>query len=192
MGNPASVPERSLFRASALRAARRLLGMVIVKDGLRARIVETEAYVGPHDLACHAAKGRTARTDVLWGPPGLAYVYLIYGMYNCLNVVTGEEGFASAVLIRAAEPLTPGLAAMDGPGKLCRALGIDRSFNRMDLCDPAAPLHLELGEPARIAVARGPRIGVDYAGEWALKPYRFMIAGSPHGSRPRLGGPPRR
>lgn len=178
---------RARFEGSALVAARSLLGMVLVHGTARARIVETEAYVGEHDLACHAARGRTARTEVLFGPPGLAYVYLIYGMYHCLNVVTGPEGRAAAVLLRAAEPLVPGLAAMDGPGKLCRALAIDRGFNRVDLCDPASPLRLEEGDGRPVRIARGPRVGVDYAGVWAAKPYRFMIAGSPFGSRPRLG-----
>ena len=179
-------PERQLFSGHAVAAARRLVGMVLVHGDRRARIVETEAYVGPHDLACHAAKGRTARTEVLFGPPGHAYVYLIYGMYHCLNVVTGPEGHAAAVLVRAAEPLTPGLGALDGPGKLCRALEIDRSHNHVDLCDPRSPLRLELGDGRRVRLARGPRIGVDYAGAWAPKPYRFMEAGSPFGSRPRL------
>jgi len=180
------VPERELFAGKAVRAARRLIGMELVHRGQRVRIVETEAYVGPHDLACHASKGRTARTEVLWRGPGLAYVYLIYGMYNCLNVVTGPEGFASAVLIRAAEPLSPGLGDLSGPGKLCRALGIDRSFNGIDLCDPGAALHLELGPRRRVRIASGPRINVDYARHWAHKDYRFMEAGSPFGSRPRL------
>ena len=182
------IAQRSLFEGSAIVAARGLLGMVLVHGDARARIVETEAYVGAHDLACHAAKGRTARTEVLFGPPGLAYVYLIYGMYHCLNVVTGPEGHAAAVLLRAAEPLTPGLGALDGPGKLCRALAIDRRFNRIDLCDPNSPLRLEQSDGPRVRIARGPRVGVDYAGSWAAKPYRFMIAGSPFGSRPRLGG----
>lgn len=181
------IPERTLFLGKATDAARRLIGMVLVHGNQRARIVETEAYVGPHDLACHAAKGRTARTEVMFGPPGRAYVYLIYGMYNCLNVVTGPEEFASAVLIRAAEPLTEGLPALDGPGKLCRALAIDRGHNTVDLLDPRSPLRLELGEPNRIRISRGPRIGVDYAGAWALKPFRYMESGSPFGSKPRLG-----
>lgn len=179
-------PDRKIFAGKALAAARKLIGMVIVHGELRARIVETEAYVGPHDLACHAAKGRTARTEVMWAAPGLAYVYLIYGMYNCLNVVTGPVGYASAVLIRAAEPLTPGLPDLSGPGKLCRGLRIDRSFNAVDLCDEGSPLHLELGDPRRIAIAKGPRINVDYARHWAHKDYRFMEAHSPFGSRPRL------
>jgi DNA-3-methyladenine glycosylase len=181
------IAQRSLFEGSALGVARGLLGMVLVHGEARARIVETEAYVGAHDLACHAARGRTARTEVLFGPPGLAYVYLIYGMYHCLNVVTGPEGHAAAVLIRAAEPLGEGLGALDGPGKLCRALAIDRSFNRIDLCDPRSPLRLEQGDGSRLRIARGPRVGVDYAGSWAARPYRFMVAGSPFGSRPRLG-----
>ena len=179
-------PLRQSFAGDAIAAARRLLGMVLVHGAHRARIVETEAYLGPHDLACHAAKGRTARTEVMFGPPGHAYVYLVYGMHHLLNVVTGPEGYPAAVLIRAAEPLTPDLPALDGPGKLGRALGIDRRLNAVDLCDPGSPLHLEPRDGPRPRIAAGPRIGVDYAGAWALEPYRFMVAGSPHGSRPRL------
>ncbi len=149
------------------------------------RIVETEAYVGEHDLACHAAKGRTPRTEVLFGPPGRAYIYLIYGMYHCFNVVTDVEGVASAVLVRAVEPvegLSPE-ARTDGPGRLCRALGLSLAHNRWDLTSER--LHLEAGTAVpETGVERGPRIGVDYAGEWALEPYRLWVRGSQHVSRP--------
>lgn len=166
----------AFYARDAETVARELLGKTLVlrengrKD--RVRIVETEAYVGEHDLACHASKGRTRRTEVMFGPAGHAYVYLIYGMYDMLNIVTGDDGVAQAVLIRAAEPLTDGLDHTDGPGKLTRALGITkRRHNGLPLLQP--PLFLEDGEPsAEIAVT--PRIGIDYAGEWKDAPFRFF------------------
>ena len=149
------------------------------------RIVETEAYVGEHDLACHASKGRTARTGVMFGPPGKAYVYLVYGMHHCFNVVAGAENVAAAVLIRGLEPLE-GLNPIqrtDGPGRLCRALEITRADNGVDLrVDPR--LFIEEGFPVPgLRVARGPRIGVAYAGSWAEKPYRFWIRNNPYVSQ---------
>jgi DNA-3-methyladenine glycosylase len=146
--------------------------------------VETEAYVGEHDLACHASKGRTARTSVLFGPPGRAYVYLIYGMHHCFNVVTEPDGVAAAVLVRALEPLS-GITLderTDGPGKLCRALGITLALNREDLTGPRIYLEDAPPIPPR-AIARGPRIGVEYAGAWADKPYRFWVRDNPFVSR---------
>src|SRR4051812_31538483 len=170
--------ETAFFERPALKVARDLLGQILVKrgrDGFRAgRIVETEAYVGAHDLACHAAKGRTARTEVLFGPPGRAYVYLIYGMYDCFNVVTEPEGVAAAVLVRGLEPLE-GISLgvkTDGPGKLCRALKITRALNREDLRGK----RLYLTPSAKVSdaeVERGPRIGVEYSGVWADQPYRL-------------------
>ena len=140
------------------------------------KIIEVEAYVGPHDLACHASKGRTLRTDVLFGPPGISYVYLIYGMYHCLNVVTEETEFPAAVLIRAVEV---GGQLIDGPGRLCRAFAIDRSLNRIDM---TARRHLWFEDRGtnirRDRIRALPRIGVDYAGLWADKPYRFRLTDS--------------
>jgi DNA-3-methyladenine glycosylase len=182
---------RDLLARGALAVARDLLGAVLVHEAggvVRAgMIVETEAYVGPHDLACHAAKGRTARTDVMFGEAGHAYVYLVYGMHHCLNVVTGKDGVAAAVLLRGLAPLRgigPGVRT-DGPGCLTRALGVDLRHNRADLC-AAGSLRLLRGArvPPR-AVARGPRIGVAYAGTWADRPYRFWVRGHPNVSRPR-------
>lgn len=172
----------------ALPVAHELLGKVLVLDegGVvrRGRIVETEAYVGEHDLACHAAKGFTQRTAVLFGPPGRAYVYLIYGMHYCFNVVTEPEGIAAAVLVRGLEPLSgfeKGVRT-DGPGKLCRAMGITLAHNREDLT--GGRLYLEDAPPvASRDIARGPRIGVDYAGEWADKPYRFWVRDNPFVSK---------
>ncbi len=146
----------------------------------RLRIVETEAYVGVHDLACHAAKGRTKRTEVMFGPPGRAYIYLIYGMYELLNVVTGSTGDAQAVLIRAAEPLGNITRTTDGPGKLTLALGLTRAYNAHDVTQP--PLTLEAGTPPQEIVTTT-RIGVDYAGIWKDAPLRFYDGASRHVSR---------
>lgn len=165
------------FDRSTLMVARSLLGKYLVrKNGsgtMAGQIVEVEAYVGPHDLACHASKGRTLRTDVLFGPPGISYVYMIYGMYHCLNVVTEKANYPAAVLIRAVE--VEG-TLIDGPGRLCRAFSIDRSLNRIDM---TVRRHLwfedrEMKVP-RAKIAMLPRIGVAYAGAWAGKPYRFRL-----------------
>lgn len=168
---------RIYFNRPTLTVARSLIGKYLVRDLdgriLAGKIVEVEAYVGPDDKACHASKGRTQRTDVMFGPGGIAYVYLIYGMYHCLNVVTEREEFPSAVLIRAVEidgELT------DGPGRLCRAMQIDRGLNRVDLTTGESLWFEDRGE----AVGRGhvgaySRIGVDYAGTWAKKLWRFRL-----------------
>src|SRR5690349_23369962 len=133
------MPERRIlpskyFDRSTLVVARSLVGKYLVrKNGkgmIAGKIIEVEAYVGPHDKACHASKGRTPRTDVLFGPPGIAYVYLIYGMYHCLNVVTEREGFPAAVLIRAVEHRDSSSVLIDGPGRVCRAFQIDLGLNR--------------------------------------------------------------
>jgi len=182
----------SFYRRPALTVARALLGKVLVHEtpvGRRqGRIVETEAYIGEHDLACHASKGRTKRTEVMFGPPGRAYVYLIYGMYYCFNVVSEPEGIAAAVLIRALEP-GPGIPpelATNGPGKLCRAMGITISQNGEDLRGH----RLFIEDAARMPesrIERGPRVGVDYSGPWASRPYRLWIRSSPFVSRGRVG-----
>ncbi len=158
------------------------------------RIVETEAYVGPHDLACHAARGRTARTEVMFGAAGRAYVYFIYGMYYCLNIVTEEVDHASAVLIRALEPVD-GIDLMkkrrrtgelrnlaSGPGKLCQAFAIDKSLNGADICGNVLYVEDRGAPPPKILAT--PRIGVDYAGKWKDKPWRFLIRGSEFVSKP--------
>ena len=137
------------------------------------KIIEVEAYVGSEDKACHASKGRTQRTDVMFGPAGVAYVYLIYGMYHCLNVVTEREEFPSAVLIRAIE--IDG-KLIDGPGRLCRALQIDRSLNCADLTIGESLWFEDRGASVKRGnVGAHPRIGVDYAGVWAQKPWRFRL-----------------
>lgn len=154
-----------------------------MSDGrlVAARIIETEGYLGPHDLACHTARGRTPRTEVMFGPPGHAYVYLIYGMYACLNFVTEPEGHGSAALIRAVELEEAGVLGavrLDGPGRLTRALSIDRTDNGRDLVSDAA-LWVEAPQRPVEAVSEGPRVGVDYAGEWAAAPLRFWERGNP-------------
>ncbi|MEJ2665834.1 MAG: DNA-3-methyladenine glycosylase [Deinococcales bacterium] len=175
---------RSFYARPADELARALLGQVlsVERDGRRldARIVETEAYLGEQDLACHASRGRTRRTETLYGPPGTAYVYLIYGMYHLFNVVALAEGDPHAVLVRAVEPLTPLATRTDGPGRLTRALGIDLSHNGLELFGPPVSL-LPGPPPADVAVAA--RIGVDYAGDWSRAPLRFLDAGSRHVSR---------
>ena len=154
---------------------------------LLGRIVETEAYVGEHDLACHARAGRTVRTEVMYGEPGHAYVYLIYGIHQMLNCVCGPGSEANAVLVRAVEPLPGSLPWMhrsaSGPGNVCKAFGIEMRHNRADLCDPGGEL-LILPRTARPRVGRGPRIGVDYAGLWATEQLRFCDARSTQLSRP--------
>lgn len=144
----------------------------------RARIVETEAYLGPRDLAAHSARGLTPRTAVMYGPPGRAYVYFIYGFWNCLNVVTGAPGTPQAVLLRALEPVAGVSERTSGPGLLCRALGIDRRLNGQDLLGNVLWLERAPRGASAVRIARATRIGVDYAGAWALKPWRFYDAHS--------------
>ena len=184
----------AFFARDALVVARALIGTVLVHElptGERraARIVETEAYRGPTDAASHARVGLTKRTRTLLGPPGRAYVYLIYGMYDCFNVTCFGEGKGHAVLVRGVEPLE-GLAPLaetgarvrtDGPGRLTRALGITRAHDGMSLV--SAPLYLE-ARTGRPKIAVSARVGVAYAGEIADAPWRFFDPGSAHVSRP--------
>lgn len=180
------LPRRFYDRDTAL-VAQELLGTLLVHvvDGVErvGRIVETEAYLGPHDRAAHSARGFTPRTAVMFGPPGHAYVYLIYGMHHCLNVVTEAEGHASAVLIRALEPVANLVGRTAGPGLLCRAMGIDRRLNGHDLGSDDLYIAPRGRGPA-LAVVRRPRIGVDYAGTWARRLLRFYLRGNAHVSRP--------
>ena len=168
---------RSFYRRDAETVARDLIGSVLVRGNRRARIVETEAYVGEHDLACHAAKGRTNRTEIMFGEAGHAYVYFIYGMYDMLNIVTGPTGVAQAVLIRAAEPLDDWDADLSGPGKLTRALGIRvKKDNGLDLTGESMYL---LRDPRETpAIQCTPRIGVDYSGDWKHQLLRYIDADS--------------
>ncbi|MGH2512861.1 MAG: DNA-3-methyladenine glycosylase, partial [Candidatus Limnocylindrales bacterium] len=187
----------------SIEAARALLGAQLVREdasGIRAaRIVELEAYGGPVDRASHARAGRTPRTAIMYGPPGVAYVYLVYGMHHCLNIVTGPEGFAGAVLVRAVEPIQ-GLGLMraarlanrgaghapdriaderlaSGPGLVCRSFDIDRSLTGVDLCDPKGGVRIEARGPDDRDPVPGwtARIGVEYAGEpWASLAWRLV------------------
>jgi DNA-3-methyladenine glycosylase len=157
--------------------ARNLLGQYLVRNRATGpcagRIIEVEAYVGPKDRACHASKGRTKRTDVMFGPPGRAYVYMIYGMYHCLNVVTERLDYPAAVLIRAVEHES---GLIDGPGKVCRFFEIDRTLNCHDLTRGKDLWIEDRGERiSRTKIGAFPRIGVDYAGPWAAKPWRFRL-----------------
>jgi DNA-3-methyladenine glycosylase len=180
-------PPRRFFLQSTLTVARELIGMRLVhRDGARlraGRIVETEAYLGPRDRAAHSFRGRTPRTEVMFGPPGHAYVYFIYGFWNCLNVVTAREGVPHAVLLRALEPLENADGRTSGPGLLCRALHIDRTLYGEDLLGERLWLELPPRGEARPRVARATRIGVDYAGEWAQRTWRFFDPASPCVSR---------
>lgn len=169
---------RDFYNRSTIDVARELLGMLLIKhDGPIVRIgkiTEVEAYLGPHDLAAHTSRGLTPRTRVMFGPPGHAYVYLIYGMHHCMNVVTDADGHGSAVLLRALQPIQNLEDNTRGPGRLCKAMGINLSHYGHDLCSD--DFHIaQPSRPESIAIVERPRIGVDYAGEWATKPLRFYI-----------------
>ena len=176
------------FERPTLEVARDLLGKLLVREKggrrLGGRLVEVEAYCGPEDLAAHSSRGLTPRTRVMYGPPGHAYVYLVYGMHHCLNFVTRPQGIPQAVLIRALEP-DPGTGRCSGPGLVCRALEIDRSLNGAPLRPPELFV-VDDGRPAG-RVFQTPRIGVDYSGEWRGLPWRFCLD-SPYLSR-RLRSP---
>jgi DNA-3-methyladenine glycosylase len=177
---------REFYDRKTITVARDLLGKVLVhvSGGVEriGKIVETEAYLGPHDLAAHSARGLTPRTKIMFGPPGHAYVYFIYGMYFCMNVVTEPEGHASAVLLRAVEPVKNVEGRSCGPGLLCKAMKIDKGLNGHDLLSDdfyiAAPVSTEV-----FKTVKGPRIGVDYAKHWARRHLRFYIKGNAHVSR---------
>jgi DNA-3-methyladenine glycosylase len=186
LGTPGKLP-RDFYDRDTVAVARELLGKCLVhrSNGVTrvGRIVEVEAYLGPHDLAAHSARGLTQRTRIMFGPPGHAYVYLIYGMYCCMNVVTQAEGRASAVLLRAVEPVRNVEGRTQGPGLLCKAMGIDRRLNGHDLTSTDFYV-ADDGANARIAIIKRPRVGVDYAGHWARRLLRFYIRGNPFISRP--------
>lgn len=165
--------ERDFYERDVLEVAPELLGKFLCRklengEILCYRITETEAYDGNGDLACHASKGRTARTEVMFHEGGLVYVYLIYGMYWMLNVVTGKPGNAQAVLIR-------GLEHCYGPGRLTKAMKIDKSFYGEDLCTSERIWIASDSEKHEILT--GKRIGIDYAGDWMHKEWRFFIKG---------------
>jgi DNA-3-methyladenine glycosylase len=200
----ASRVNRAWYARDALVVARALLGCVLVHEradgGFRAsRIVETEAYRGARDLACHARAGLTQRTRSLLGEEGHAYVFLVYGMHYCFNVTCAGVGRGHAVLVRAGEP-TLGFGEgerLDGPGRFARAMGISKRIDACDLTEPPLYFSERRGRP-RIGVT--PRVGVAYSGDWANRAWRFYDATSSHVSRPprssigsgTLMGPPRR
>lgn len=177
---------RSFYARDTTEVARDLLGkhLVHIVEGVErvGRIVETEAYLGAHDLAAHSSKGVTRRTRIMFGPPGYAYVYLIYGMHHCMNVVTENEGHGAAVLLRALEPVRNLEGKTSGPGLLCKAMAINLQLNAHDLLSDDFYITDGNQPQSRDIVAR-PRIGVDYAGEWAGRELRFYIQGNPWISR---------
>jgi DNA-3-methyladenine glycosylase len=173
---PPVIEAKVIQSENTVALARRLLGKVLVASGAdgvsrRGRICEVEAYHGENDLACHASKGRTRRTEVMYAAGGVWYVYLCYGVHEMLNLVTGPEGQPSAILIRGVEGIT-------GPGRLTKSFGIDRRFNAQP-AERGTGLWLEDDgfQVPRGAITASPRIGVAYAGpEWAAKPWRFHYA----------------
>jgi len=178
---------RSFYDRDTTLVARELLGKLLVhtSGGVKrvGRIVETEAYLGPHDLASHSARGLTQRNRPMFGPPGHAYVYFIYGMYHCMNVVTEREGHASAVLLRAIEPVRNIEGHTHGPGLLCRAMHIDKHLDAHDLLSD--DFHIAFPpRTGRLVIVKRARVGVDYAGHWARRHLRFYIQGNPFVSRP--------
>ena len=194
------LPREFYTRADVLEVARDLLGKKLVvprKNGTRIAgiIVETEAYRGPEDRASHAWNGRrTNRTETMYGIGGTAYVYFVYGMYHQFNVVTNVENVPHAILVRALEPVE-GLDVMrrrrkgrsehqltSGPGRLCIAMGIDRGLDREDLLGDRVWIEAGVAISPR-QIARGPRIGIDYAERWATKPWRFWLKDNPFVSR---------
>jgi DNA-3-methyladenine glycosylase len=162
-----------------VEVARDLLGKVIRHGAASARIVETEAYLGTDDAAAHSARGPTPRTRVIFGPPGRAYVYLIYGMHYCLNVVAEPEGVAGCVLIRAVEPVAGVIHHSNGPGKLTRALGITLKHYGADLTRGPLTIHAPVAKE-NFDIATSPRIGINKAADL---PLRFFIRGNSFVSR---------
>ena len=182
---------RKFFERPTETVGRELLGKLIIRAGAPqrvARIVEVEAYLGERDQASHARRGPTPRAAIMFGPPGHLYVYLVYGMHHCMNVVTESDGTAGAVLLRAAEPLSGfegGGSPLRGPGRLCRGLGVTRNDNGLDLCR-GRDLWLASDGSAAPRIKRSARIGVAYAGAWANRLLRFYVPGNAHVSgRPR-------
>lgn len=196
---PAVALERAWFDRPSVSLARDLLGCRLVhaaaEGSVGGRIVEVEAYQGPEDLAAHSSRGPTTRNAAMFGPPGHLYVYLVYGLHHCLNVVAGPGDKPEAVLIRALAldvgadlararrgASVPDRRLASGPGNVGQALGVDRTLNGADLLDGRVWIEPRGGPAPRIA--SGPRVGVDYAGAWAAHPLRFWISDDPNVSRP--------
>lgn len=182
---------REFYARDTATVAQELLGTFLVRKMDQSRkigkIVEVEAYLGAHDLAAHSSKGITKRTKIMYGAPGFAYVYLIYGIHHCMNVVTEPEGSGSAVLIRAVEPISDIFGNTKGPGLVCKAMNIDLSLNGQDLCDDdffiASATEENALQSRPVNTVRRPRIGVAYAGKWADELLRFYIEGNEFISR---------
>lgn len=177
---------RAFYDRDTIIVAKELLGKYLVHVSSNktriGKIVEVEAYLGSHDLAAHSAKGLTERTKVMFGPPGYAYVYLIYGMYYCVNVVTEHEGHASAVLLRALEPIKNIDARTQGPGLLCKALDIDKRLHGHDLLSD--DFYIAADSNAQpFSIIKKSRIGVAYAKHWAKRLLRFYIKDNPFVSK---------
>jgi DNA-3-methyladenine glycosylase len=187
MPAPSKALPRAFYDRDTVAVATELLGkhLIHVSHGVEriGRIVEVEAYLGTNDLASHSSRGMTGRTRVMFGPPGHAYVYLVYGMHCCMNVVTQSEGHASAVLVRAVEPVKNVEGSTRGPGRLCKAMHIDLGLNEHDLTggDFFITAPLDVGT---LRIVKRPRVGVDYAGHWARRLLRFYIRGNPFVSKP--------
>lgn len=177
---------RSFYDRDTILVAKELLGKYLVhvaNDIERVgKIVEVEAYLGPHDLAAHSSKGLTKRTQVMFGPPGHAYVYLIYGMYYCVNAVTEREGHASAVLLRALEPIKNIEGKTSGPGLLCKAMHITKHLQGHDFTSDDFYIAADT-ETKPVSIVKRPRVGVDYAKHWAKRHLRFYIKGNPFVSK---------
>ena len=183
---------RAFFLRPTLKVAQDLLGKYLVFNNISGKICEVEAYIGQNDKASHASCGKTKRNEIMFKKGGFAYIYLIYGIYNCLNITTENEGFPSAVLIRAIE-----LPDANGPGKLCRKFGLNRSHNGFDLTTPPqvnpeksrgidvarGPIYIEDMEEPIGKIIKTPRIGVDYAGDHAKLPWRFCLKDSKYLSK---------
>lgn len=174
---------RSFYERDTITVAKELLGKYLVHREFVGKIVEVEAYIGQHDLACHAAKGLTPRTKVIFGPAGYAYIYLIYGMYYCTNVVTEKEGTGSAILLRALEPISNIQGRTQGPGLLSKAMHIDKQLNSHDLTSDS--FYIATPETQeQFTIIEKPRIGVHYAKDWAEKLLRFYIKDNAFISKP--------
>ncbi|WP_115710224.1 DNA-3-methyladenine glycosylase [Legionella sainthelensi] len=178
---------RTFYERDTISVAKALLGKYLIhnKDGIEyiGKIVEVEAYLGQHDLACHSSKGLTPRTQVMFGPAGYAYIYLIYGMYYCTNVVTETEGTGSAILLRALEPIKNIQGKTQGPGLLSKAMHIDKNLNQHDLTSDTFYI-AESDSPQTFTLVEKSRIGVPYAKDWAEKLLRFYIKESAFISKP--------
>ncbi|WP_454780652.1 DNA-3-methyladenine glycosylase [Legionella sp. WA2022007384] len=178
---------KTFYERDTIIVAKELLGKYIIHNysGIEyiGRIVEVEAYLGQHDLASHSSKGITQRTKVMYGPAGYAYIYLIYGMYYCTNVVTETEGTGSAILLRAIEPIKNIQGRTQGPGLLSKAMHIDRQLNQHDLTGDTFYIAEAENQPS-ITIVEKPRIGVHYAKDWAEKLLRFYIKDNVFISKP--------